>query len=81
MNSEDTFFVYENGTPVHVGDVVLAASQNAVIEEIFLPGTADARAFSCMETGGLMVHFEDGNRILWLKVDEDLEFIRRREAQ
>jgi hypothetical protein len=74
-------FMYPSGIPVMQGDVVVATGvtrrQDAYVELVIQPGTEDAKAYHCTETGGLLIRFSDGNLILSPSVDEDLQFVRR----
>lgn len=78
MNNENPLFVYRDGTTVQLGDVIIAASQPAKIEMILIPGTIDAQNFSCADTGGLLLKFDNGDMQLWPSVNEDLELVRRK---
>ncbi len=70
-------FSYMGGEPIFVGDVVDAAGQRAIVEKVIQPDSQDARDFSCPDTGGLLLAFENSDLQLWPQADEDLEFIRR----
>jgi hypothetical protein len=70
-------FVYQNGKPVMAGDIVMAAGLRATVHNVIKPGTPDARDFHCEETGGLFLAFENGDRQLWPRPNEDLKFLNR----
>jgi hypothetical protein len=46
--------------PVQKGDLVLVDNDPGQIEEVCSPGTELARNYSCEETGGLLIQFDDG---------------------
>jgi len=73
-------FEYAGGGTVLEGDIVSVAGKQAVVERVFSKGTRDARDFACLETGGLLLRFEDGDIQLWPWVNEDLEFRSRGEG-
>jgi hypothetical protein len=50
---------YDTGELIRVGDVIYIDNHRGVVEGVFEPGTSDARAFSCDETGGVLVKTDE----------------------
>ncbi|MBX9655313.1 hypothetical protein K2Y11_17000 [bacterium] len=49
----------DSGNPIAVGDKVLIDDlHSGTVVEIFAPGTEDAKAYSCFETGGLLLKLD-----------------------
>lgn len=69
-------FYYLTGERICAGDAVLAGGKQAIVESVLLKNTNDARNFSCYETGGVLLAFQDGDLQLWPYINEDLELIR-----
>jgi hypothetical protein len=73
-----TAFYYMSGEVVREGDIVTVINKLAVVERILSERSQDARDFACFNTGGLVLRFDDGDLQVWRSVDEDLEFLRRK---
>lgn len=69
-------FRYTSGEEVLTGDKITVASKPGTIEKILSPQTQDATDFSCPDTGGLLIKFDDGDLQVWPDVDEDLILVR-----
>ena len=50
---------YDTREVIKVGEVIYLDNHRGVVEGIFEPGTADSKAFSCEETGGILVKTEE----------------------
>jgi len=70
-------FHYHTGELIRDGDLVAVAGKRAVIDRVISERTRESQDFSCFETGGLLIKFEDGDLQLWPDVDEDLQFLKR----
>lgn len=58
-------------------DEVVVANQRAVVANIFEKGSSIANDYSCFETGGILLSFENGDLQLWPFANEDLVLVRR----
>ena len=47
----------------------------ATVEKIIMPGTIDAIDYHCQDTGGLLIHFDNGDLHLWIDTNEDIEYL------
>ncbi len=63
--NNERIFTYLDGNSVCVGDLVIAANQQAVVEKVIKPGSPDASDYSCSATGGLLLAFQNGDLQLW----------------
>ena len=50
---------YDTGEVIKVGDVIYLDNHRGVVEGVFEPETEDSRAFSCEETGGILVKMDE----------------------
>jgi len=56
---------YSNsGEPIAVGHRVLIDDHPGSVVGIFAPGTEDAKAYSCFETGGLLLEMDEYGLVL-----------------
>ena len=58
-------------------DEVVVADRRAVVAKLIEKGSSTANDYSCIETGGILLSFENGDLQLWPLVNEDLVFVRR----
>jgi hypothetical protein len=70
-------FTYSCGVVASVGDIIRIAGQCATVEKIIVPGTNDAIDYHCQDTGGLLIHFDNGDLQLWIDTNEDIDFLHR----
>ena len=49
---------------VKKGDLVIVDDRPGKVEEVCLPGTLLADSFSCEDTGGLLIRYDDGILVL-----------------
>lgn len=50
---------YDTGEAIKVGDVIYLDNHRGVVEGVFEPGTEDCKAFSCEETGGILIDMDE----------------------
>ena len=50
---------YDTGEAIKVGDVIYLDNHRGVVEGVFEPGTEDSKAFSCEETGGILIDMDE----------------------
>ncbi len=48
------------GIVVSDSDLISVDGNSGVIEKVILPGSADSRDYSCEDSGGLLINFDDG---------------------
>ena len=66
---------YLSGEIIEVGDRVLISRKRlATITDIYQPDSDEAICLG-FSNGGFCVLFDDGDRWLWSKVDEDIELV------
>jgi len=69
---------YADGSPIRLDDEILLDGEHCgTVQGIFEPATDDAVAYSCGDTGGLLIMLEHG--ILVLEPFGHLAFVERRE--
>ncbi len=71
---------YAHGPDARIGDIVLIGDQHqAVVEALLLAGTDEAREYSCAETGGVLMRYEELGAVLHRQIDADegVAFLRR----
>jgi len=69
-------FKYSNGDEVTIGERVLVnRTRIGIVKKIFEAFTEDAKDWSCNETGGVLITFDDGDPQVWAILDEDIEKI------
>jgi hypothetical protein len=70
-------FYYSDGSELLKNDTVLINDkQTAQVENILIPGTEEAKNYSC-EEGGFILVFENGDVQVWPDTDEDISLVRR----
>ena len=71
---------YLTGEPIEVGDRVLVNKlYPGVVEYLLDAGSEAASQHGCSESGGIVLKFDNGHLQLWVRADEDLEFVSCRE--
>jgi hypothetical protein len=70
-------FQYCSGQRVETGDIIVVIGKRGIVDKIFPAQTAEARDWSCFDTGGLLLKFEDGDLQVWPWINEDLKLIAR----
>ena len=50
---------YDTGEAIKVGDVLYLDGHRGVVDEILDPGTEDAKAFSCVKNGGILIKTDE----------------------
>lgn len=70
-------FEYSSGEAVLDGDIVSVNGKAGVVESVLQPGDQRAIGYSCADTGGVLITFNDGDLQLWPNLDEDLVLIAR----
>ena len=70
-------FCYSDGKTIMNDDEVVVADQRAVVANLIEKESPIARDYSCIETGGILLSFENGDVQLWPFVNEDLVLVRR----
>lgn len=70
-------FCYSDGEKIRKNDEVVVAGERAVVLRILEKGSLVASDYSCFETGGILLDFENGDLQAWPFVNEDLILVRR----
>ena len=80
-------FKYLSGDEVQVGDRVGIDYMNergivlrGSVTGVFLPDSVEAEEYGCKSTGGILIHFENGDHQLWIEADEHLILLESGEA-
>jgi len=70
-------FNYCSGEEVCQGDRISVSGKKGFVERVIAAKTLEAKDYSCVDTGGMLLRFESGDLQLWPWMNEDLEFIGR----
>ena len=71
-------FYYPDGSELLKNDTVQVNDKKiARVKNILIPGTEEAKNYSC-EEGGFILVFENGDVQVWPDTDEDISLIRRK---
>ena len=70
---------YLTGEAIEVGDRILVDKRKSgVVEYLIEAGSEPALLHGCPKTGGIMLKFDNGDLQMWVRADEDLEFVSRK---
>jgi hypothetical protein len=71
-------FKYSSDVEVLEGDYITVTGKRGRVERIFRAGAEESKDFSCFDTGGILLGFDDGDLQLWPWINEDLVFVDRK---
>ena len=68
---------YVSGEVIRQNDRVMCGIVPGTVIQVMSPGSVQAAAHDCRETGGFLIQLENGHFQLWMRADEDLVFVGR----
>ena len=68
---------YISGETICENDYVMYGNMRGKVVQVMCPGSVQAGAYDCAETGGFSIQFENGHFQVWIDADEDLIFLGR----
>lgn len=66
---------YISGEVICENDSVMCGNIRGTVIQVMSPGSVQAAAHDCRETGGFLIELENGDCQLWVQADEDLVFL------
>ncbi len=72
---------YISGETICENDHVTYGNMRGKVVQVMCPGSVQAAAYDCAETGGFLIQFENGHFQVWMDADADLIFLRRSATQ
>lgn len=69
---------YCSGIPIYKGDAIAVGELRGTVEELLVKGTSAAENYRCLDTGGLLLRFENGDLQVWPYMNEDLKLLQRK---
>ena len=68
---------YMSSEAIRENDHVLCGSIRGTVIQVMSPGSVQAAAHDCHETGGFLIQLANGHVQLWMRADEDLILLGR----
>ena len=72
-----SLFKYCSGEEIRLGDRISVSGKKGFVERVIAANTLEAKDYSCVDTGGVLLRFESGDLQLWPWMNEDLELLGR----